>query len=49
MALLMPMQAAHIIGGTISYVCNGNGNYTFTMKIYHGTVDCQRRAGAFRW
>lgn len=36
-AFLFPLQAAHIIGGTISYVCKGNGEYTFTMKIYR---DC---------
>lgn len=28
---------AHIIGGEITYVCNGGGSYTFTLKIYR---DC---------
>jgi gliding motility-associated-like protein len=37
MSVLLPLQAAHIIGGTISYVCKGGGDYTFTMKIYR---DC---------
>lgn len=37
MLATVPLRAAHIIGGTISYVCNGNGNYTFTLKIYR---DC---------
>ncbi|MFQ5447702.1 MAG: PKD domain-containing protein, partial [Saprospiraceae bacterium] len=32
-----PLWAAHIIGGEITYVCNGNGSYKFTMKIYR---DC---------
>jgi gliding motility-associated-like protein len=29
--------ARHIIGGEVTYVCNGNGTYTFTMSIYR---DC---------
>jgi len=29
--------AAHIIGGSISYVCLGNGEYEFTLFIYR---DC---------
>ncbi len=29
--------ARHIIGGEITYECNGNGNYTFTLLIYR---DC---------
>ena len=33
----MPVNAAHIIGGVITYECLGNGNYRFTMKIYR---DC---------
>ena len=32
------MQAAHIIGGVITYECTAPGNYTITMKIYR---DCQ--------
>jgi gliding motility-associated-like protein len=31
------LEAAHLIGGEITYVCNGNNSYTFTMKIYR---DC---------
>lgn len=30
-------KAAHIIGGDITYVCNGTGQYTFTLKLYR---DC---------
>ena len=30
-------EAAHIIGGDITYVCNGTGSYTFTLKLYR---DC---------
>ncbi len=33
----VPGQAAHIIGGDITYVCNSPGNYTFTLKLYR---DC---------
>lgn len=33
----VPSRAAHIIGGDITYECNGNGNYTFTLKLYR---DC---------
>ncbi len=42
-AIWLPLQAAHIIGGTINYVCHGNGDYTFTMKVYR---DCNG-GGAF--
>jgi gliding motility-associated-like protein len=30
-------NAKHIIGGEITYVCNGNGSYSFTMYVYR---DC---------
>lgn len=40
----LSLRAAHIIGGTINYVCNGNGNYKFTMKIYR---DCFGGGAAF--
>jgi gliding motility-associated-like protein len=40
----LPLYAAHIIGGTINYVCNSNGKYTFTMKIYR---DCNGGGAAF--
>lgn len=35
------LSARHIIGGVVSYVCNGNGNYTFTMKVYRDCYDPQ--------
>lgn len=41
---MLPLQAAHIVGGTINYVCNGAGKYTFTMKIYR---DCYGGGAAF--
>lgn len=31
------LEARHIIGGDVSYVCNGNDSYTFTLKVYR---DC---------
>ncbi|HHM21513.1 MAG TPA: PKD domain-containing protein [Bacteroidetes bacterium] len=39
LGLCLPLQvrAAHIIGGDMTYVCNGNGKYTFTLKLYR---DC---------
>ncbi|MBK9015608.1 MAG: PKD domain-containing protein [Saprospiraceae bacterium] len=43
-AWVLPLRAAHIVGGTINYVCNGNGQYTFTMKIYR---DCYGGGAAF--
>lgn len=33
-AFLSPISARHIIGGVITYTCQGNGVYHFTMKIY---------------
>lgn len=33
----LPLRAAHIIGGVITYECLGGGNYRFTLKIYR---DC---------
>lgn len=38
------LQAAHIIGGTMSYECLGNGDYKFTMEIYR---DCQAGGSGF--
>ncbi len=32
------LNAAHIIGGEITYVCRGNGRYDFTMNIYRDCV-----------
>lgn len=42
--LCLPLfvSARHIIGGDISYVCLGDGNYQFTMKIYR---DCSNPFG----
>ncbi|MEL6865696.1 MAG: PKD domain-containing protein [Bacteroidota bacterium] len=37
------LKAKHIIGGDISYVCNGDGTYTFDMMIYR---DCRDPEGA---
>ncbi len=31
------VQGKHIIGGDMYYICNGNGSYTVTMKVYR---DC---------
>lgn len=36
-------EAKHIIGGEITYVCNGNGEYDFIMRIYR---DCSDATGA---
>ncbi len=38
------VYAAHLIGGEITYRCLGNGNYTFTMKIYR---DCRGSGAQF--
>ena len=40
----LQLKAAHIIGGEITYVCNGNGNYDFTMRIYR---DCAGGGACF--
>lgn len=40
----LQLHAAHIIGGNYSYVCNGNGSYTFTLKIYR---DCNGGGAPF--
>jgi gliding motility-associated-like protein len=37
-------QAAHIIGGEITYVCLGNNQYEFTMRIYR---DCASSGALF--
>ncbi len=39
-----PAFSKHIIGGVFSYVCNGGGNYTFTLKMYR---DCSDPTGAY--
>jgi len=38
------LKAAHIIGGEITYICRGNGNYDFTMRIYR---DCAGGGACF--
>ncbi len=38
------LEARHIIGGEVTYVCNGNGEYTFTMFIYR---DCKGDGAEF--
>ena len=38
------LEAKHIIGGEITYVCNGGDSYTFTMKIYR---DCSADGANF--
>ena len=35
--LVSPLYASHLMGGEITWKCNGNGTYTFTVKIYR---DC---------
>ncbi len=36
------LSAKHIIGGVVTYTCNGSGNYSFVMKMYRdcNCVDC---------
>ncbi|MCH2213890.1 MAG: PKD domain-containing protein [Flavobacteriales bacterium] len=41
---LLHAKAEHIIGGEMFYVCNGDGTYTFTMKIYR---DCNSSGAQF--
>ena len=38
------IQAKHIIGGEVTYVCNGNDTYTFTMTVYR---DCNSDGAPF--
>ena len=38
------MEAKHIIGGEITYVCNGNDSYTFLMSVYR---DCDSDGAPF--
>jgi len=35
------MDARHIIGGVMSYVCNDDGSYSFTIKMYRDCSDDQ--------
>ena len=39
-----PLQAKHIIGGEVTYVCNGNDLYTFIMTVYR---DCDSQGAPF--
>ena len=38
---LSSIHARHIIGGVMSYVCNGEGSYSFTIKMYRDCSDEQ--------
>lgn len=38
------VEARHIIGGEVTYVCNGNGNYTFFIEVYR---DCNSGGADF--
>ncbi|RME05376.1 MAG: PKD domain-containing protein [Bacteroidetes bacterium] len=44
LVVALSVQAAHIIGGVISYECLGQGEYKFTMKIYR---DCNGGGAPF--
>ena len=37
-------KSAHIIGGEMSYICNGNDSYTITIKMYR---DCNGGGALF--
>jgi gliding motility-associated-like protein len=37
-------EAAHLVGGEISYECTGNNNYLITLKVYR---DCNSTGAAF--
>lgn len=38
------LSAAHLVGGEISYICKGGGNYEVTLRIYR---DCASGGAAF--
>lgn len=42
--LAFSAKGEHIIGGEMYYVCNANGTYTFTMKLYR---DCNSSGAPF--
>jgi len=42
--LALAAKGEHIIGGEMYYECNGNGTYTFTMKLYR---DCNSSGAVF--
>ncbi len=42
--LALTAKGEHIIGGEMYYVCNANGTYTFTMKLYR---DCNSSGAPF--
>lgn len=44
LACSIETEAKHIIGGEITYTCNNNGSYTFSMFVYR---DCSSDGAAF--
>ncbi len=44
LAWIKPSQAAHLIGGEITYECQGSNRYTISLRIYR---DCQGGGAAF--
>lgn len=44
LSLNLTVQAAHIIGGVVTYECQGNGLYTFRIKMYR---DCAGGGAGF--
>ena len=44
LSLTVNLEARHIIGGEVNYVCNGDGTYTFTMVVYR---DCSSFGAEF--
>lgn len=46
----LPAQAFHIVGGELTYVCNGNNSYTFYLTVYrdcHSTTEFDTPAYLF--
>ncbi len=44
LTLFSPLFASHILGGEITWRCDGNGQFIFQMKLYR---DCNGAAGPF--
>ena len=44
LAFSLEVKSEHIIGGEMYYECNGDGTYTFTMKLYR---DCNSSGAEF--
>ncbi|MGB0177775.1 MAG: hypothetical protein ACPF9D_11460, partial [Owenweeksia sp.] len=42
--LTLPLSAAHLVGGDISYECLGNNNYQVRLRVYR---DCANNGAAF--